>query len=155
DEALTRLRVQGERFAVFVLDLDRFKAVNDTLGHPIGDTLLTRVAQRLQNATRGIGTVARLGGDEFAILATVAGDPVPRYVALAERLRAAVADPYDIEGHHVITGTSIGIALAPDHGAEVDELLRNADLALYRAKTEARTGYCFFQPEMYDEARVL
>jgi len=146
---------QGESLAILCLDLDHFKSVNDTLGHPIGDALLTQVAQRLREVVGETDTVARLGGDEFAILWRIDDDPVPGLVALAQRLLAIIAAPYDVEGHHVVIGTSIGIAVAPDNGAEVHELLRNADLALYRAKTERNTGYCFFKAEMYDEARVL
>src|SRR6266851_3058176 len=155
DEALTRLRQDGERFCILVLDLNRFKGVNDTLGHPIGDVLLTQVAQRLREMVGESDTVARLGGDEFAILRRIDDDPIPGLVAVAQRLLAIIAAPYDVEGHHVVIGTSIGIAVAPDNGAAVHELLRNADLALYRAKTERNTGYCFFKAEMYDEARVL
>jgi len=155
DEALVRLRQDGQRFCILVLDLNRFKAVNDTLGHPIGDALLVQVAQRLHNAVRDSDTVARLGGDEFAILRSIKENSDQEQVALAERLLATIAAPYNIEGHHVVIGTSIGIAMAPDNGTEVDELLRDADLALYRAKAEANSGYCFFQSEMYDEARVL
>jgi len=155
DEARARLRQDGERFSILVLDLNRFKAVNDTLGHPIGDALLMQVAQRLRDVVGASDTVARLGGDEFAILRTINDDPIQGQVALAERLLATIAAPYDVEGHRVIIGTSIGIATALDNGTEVHELLRDADLALYRAKADANTGYCFFRTEMYDEARAL
>jgi diguanylate cyclase (GGDEF)-like protein len=154
DEALARLRHDGEKFGVLVLDLNRFKAVNDTLGHPIGDALLVQVAQRLGDIVRKTDTVARLGGDEFAILTAIDGDPVQGLTALAERLLVAIAAPYQIEDHHAVVATSVGIAIAPDNGTEAADLLRNADLALYRAKTGAM-GYCFFQTEMYDQARVL
>ena len=154
DEALARMRLDGKKFCVLVLDLNRFKAVNDTLGHPIGDALLVQVARRLCEVAGKVDTVARLGGDEFAILSAIEDDSVEGQVALAERLLTAIAAPFDIEDHHVVVATSVGIAIAPDHGAEVHELLRNADLALYRAKADAK-GYCFFQSEMYDQARVL
>ena len=155
DEALDRLRKHGERFCLIMLDLDRFKGVNDTLGHPVGDALLVQVAQRLRTVVHETDTVARLGGDEFAILRPIKHDPIRAQAALAQRLLATIAAPYQVETHDVVIGTSIGIAIAPDHGNEVHELLRNADLALYRAKAERQAGYCFFEPQMYDEARVL
>ena len=155
DEALGRLRRRGEKFCILLLDLDRFKSVNDTLGHPVGDLLLKQVAERLRSAVRETDTIARLGGDEFGVLAPVEHDHLQEQAALTERLLAAIAQPYDVEDHYVVTGGSIGIAVAPEDGTDVHELLRNADLALYRAKAEGKTGYCFFQTEMYEEARVL
>jgi diguanylate cyclase (GGDEF)-like protein/PAS domain S-box-containing protein len=145
DEALVRLRRQGSRFTIFMLDLDLFKTVNDSLGHPVGDQLLKVVADRLSACTRAIDTVARLGGDEFAILATADDDQRQAAIATANRLLEAVAAPYDVEGHQLNIGTSIGIALAPQHGADVDQLVKNADLALYKAKSEGRDAYRFFE----------
>jgi diguanylate cyclase (GGDEF)-like protein/PAS domain S-box-containing protein len=142
EQSLTR----GEEFAVLFIDLDRFKGVNDTLGHPVGDALLCAVTKRLQLAVRGIDTVARLGGDEFAIIAL--GASPSEATELAAKIISSVAESFDILGHQVVIGTSIGIAIAPTDGTEPDQLLRNADMALYRAKAEGRGMYHFFQPEM-------
>lgn len=155
EEALARLRRHGSRFTIFMLDLDLFKTVNDSLGHPIGDELLKVVAGRLSACIRDTDTVARLGGDEFAILATADdGDQREAAIATANRLLGAVAAPYDLDGHHVNIGTSIGIALAPEHGADVDQLVKNADLALYKAKSEGRDAYRFFEDAMGVEVRT-
>ena len=128
------------------LDLDHFKTVNDTLGHPIGDELLSAVAERLQRVVRGTDTMARLGGDEFAVVQTGARPTDASELAAAHR--RGDLRPYDIDGHQVIIGTSIGIAIAPNDGNDPDQLLRNADMALYRAKADGRGTYRFFEPEM-------
>jgi len=154
EDAIARLRRRNEGFSVFVFDLDLFKAVNDSLGHPVGDALLKAVAQRLRMATRETDAVARLGGDEFAILQTVHTDQKESAVVLANRLLRTICAPYEIEGHQIVIGISIGIASAPDHGDDADQLLKNADLALYRAKSEGRNGYRFFEIEMDAEARL-
>jgi diguanylate cyclase (GGDEF)-like protein len=133
--------------AVFVLDLDRFKEVNDTLGHGVGDALLKSVAQRLKSCTRGGTTVARIGGDEFAIIEHVS-DAGKEATALAMRLLKAVSAPYELGEHRVIVGTSIGIAVSPADGHDPEQLLKSADLALYRSKSDGRNRYCFFEPEM-------
>jgi len=155
EEALARLRRHGSRFTVFMLDLDLFKTVNDSLGHPIGDELLKVVARRVAGCIRDTDIVARLGGDEFAVLATADGDD-QREVAIvtAGRLLEAVATPYELDGHHLQIGTSIGIALAPEHGADVEQLMKNADLALYKAKSEGRDAYRFFEDAMGIEVRT-
>jgi diguanylate cyclase (GGDEF)-like protein/PAS domain S-box-containing protein len=153
DEALARLRRGGERFSVFMIDVDRFKGVNDSLGHPVGDALLKAAAQRLRAAIRETDTVARFGGDEFAILQTQTADQKEAAVALANRVLATINEPYDLDGHRVSIGTSIGIALAPNDGASADELLKNADLALYRVKAAGRNAFRFFEPKMETEAR--
>jgi diguanylate cyclase (GGDEF)-like protein/PAS domain S-box-containing protein len=153
EEALARLRRHGNRFTVFMLDLDLFKTVNDSLGHPVGDELLKVVAGRLSACIRETDTVARLGGDEFAILATADGDQREAAIATANRLLGAVAAPCDLDGHHVNIGTSVGIALAPEHGTDVDQLVKNADLALYKAKSEGRDAYRIFEDAMGVEVR--
>jgi diguanylate cyclase (GGDEF)-like protein/PAS domain S-box-containing protein len=135
------------RLAVLMLDLDRFKEINDTLGHPAGDALLKAIAQRLTGCVREGDTVARLGGDEFAVVETVT-DPATEGAALAERIQEAMSAPFDVNGHQVVMGTSIGIAVFPGDGNDPDQLLKNADLALYRAKGEGRGIYRFFEPEM-------
>jgi diguanylate cyclase (GGDEF)-like protein/PAS domain S-box-containing protein len=154
EEALARLRRHGSRFTIFMLDLDLFKTVNDSLGHPVGDELLKVVASRVAGCIRDTDTVARLGGDEFAVLATIDGDQREAAIATAGKILGAVSAPYDIEGHHLHIGTSIGIALAPEHGADVEALLRNADLALYKAKSEGRDAYRFFEDAMGVEVRT-
>ena len=135
----------GGGFALLWIDLDRFKEVNDTLGHPVGDALLKGVAKRLRAALRDCDIVARLGGDEFAILQANAGRA--QATKLAKRLIRALAEPHQVLGHRVIAGASIGIALAPKNGFNPEELMKNADLALYSAKTSGRCTHAFFRPE--------
>ncbi len=138
---------RDERRAVLYLDLDRFKNVNDTLGHHIGDELLKVVASRLRGCVREGDMVARVGGDEFAIIQMHIARPIDTEI-LARRLCSAVKAPYEIEGHEVVVDTCIGIAIAPDDGAEPNEILRNADMALYGAKAEGPGTYRFFEPKM-------
>jgi diguanylate cyclase (GGDEF)-like protein len=145
---LALLRVQrGENFGVLCLDLDHFKGVNDTLGHPIGDVLLKAVADRLRNCVVEGDTVARLGGDEFAIIRVDVERPEDVNV-LAVKLVEALSAPYELEGNQIIVSTSVGIALAPDDGTSPDQLLKNADMAMYRAKADGRGTHRFFEPEM-------
>ncbi|MEA3042072.1 MAG: hypothetical protein QOC65_1561 [Sphingomonadales bacterium] len=137
---------------LFLIDLDRFKNVNDTLGHPIGDALLKQVAQRLVTVLGDKGQVGRLGGDEFE--AVLPGrDDNGSLAALAARLIQQVSMPYMIEGHNISIGASVGIAIAPPVGSCADALIRNADLALYAAKSAGRGTFCFFAPEMHSEAQ--
>jgi len=145
-QALARTR-RGETVAAHLLDLDRFKTVNDTLGHPAGDKLLRMAAERLRSVAREVDTVARMGGDEFAIVQSALSQPSDA-TALALRIIEEVSKPYDIDGQHVIIGTSVGIAIGPADGSEADQLLRNADLALYRAKEDGRGTFRFFEPGM-------
>lgn len=145
--ALAGLSRNGRSLAVLILDLDRFKEVNDTLGHPVGDALLKVVADRLRACVREATTVARLGGDEFAIVEDVT-DAGTEAVALAERIHQTLSVPFDLGDHQVAIGASIGIALAPGDGLDCDEIVKNADLALYRAKSEGRAKHRFFEPEM-------
>ncbi len=146
DRALAQIG-RGHGFAVLCLDLDKFKPVNDTLGHPVGDKLLQAVGERLSACVREVDTVARLGGDEFAIVqADIAG---PQDAGkLAARIVEAVSRPFELDGHRVTIGTSIGIAVAPDDGHDQDTLLKNADIALYRAKSEGRGVFRSFEPGM-------
>jgi diguanylate cyclase (GGDEF)-like protein len=150
---LAQMRRSGEQFSVLMLDLDRFKTVNDSLGHPAGDSLLEEVARRLRKTTREVDCVARLGGDEFAVLQVPEKDQKDGVVALAKRILGAITQPYDLDGRKVILETSIGIALAPQDGSDADALIKNADLALYRAKSEGRNRYCFFEAAMQAQAR--
>ena len=137
----------NQKFAVLCLDLDDFKSVNDTLGHPLGDNLLCQVADRLRNCLREGDRVARLGGDEFAILQASTIEPA-EITSLMARLIEVIGAPFDLEGHQVVVGVSIGVALAPTDAADPDQLLKLADMALYRAKAEGRGTYRFFEPEM-------
>jgi diguanylate cyclase (GGDEF)-like protein len=151
-EAGARLRRRGEAFTVFMLDLDRFKDVNDSLGHPAGDALLQEMARRLRSSLRESDVLARLGGDEFAILQSGEGTQRIEAVALAARIIEIVARPFELDGRKVSIGTSVGIALAPEDGFEPDELLKKADLALYRTKSLGRNGFNFFDAAMTAEA---
>ncbi len=138
---------RGENLAVLCLDLDHFKSVNDTLGHPIGDELLKLVADRLRGCTREPDTIARLGGDEFAIIMTQMHQPTDASV-LARRIRESIIRPYQVDGHQIVSDISIGISIAPIDSAEPDQLLKNADMALYDAKADGRGTYRFFEAEM-------
>jgi diguanylate cyclase (GGDEF)-like protein len=146
-QAIARTRREGRTVAVLCLDLDRFKEVNDTLGHPIGDLLLKAVAGRLLDNLREVDTAARLGGDEFAIALAGLDEPTGAD-ALARRLLAALAEPYHVDGHEVVVGASIGIAIWPVDGDDPERLLKCADLALYRAKTDGRGTFHFFEKGM-------
>jgi diguanylate cyclase (GGDEF)-like protein/PAS domain S-box-containing protein len=141
----------GNQFAVLYLDIDEFKSVNDSLGHLIGDELLKSVAVTLRQCVGPSDFVARLGGDEFAIIQT-AVKTVADVTDLVARVFEAIRQPYECLGHQVTTDTSIGIALAPQHGADFDHVLKNADLAMYAAKAAGRRTHRFFEPEM--DARV-
>jgi diguanylate cyclase (GGDEF)-like protein len=148
DAALESYNSTGVGYSIIIFDLDLFKSINDSLGHPVGDALLKAVATRLQGLTRETDTVGRIGGDEFAILHIAAGDQREDAADLAKRLLEVIGAPYEIEGHHIVIGTSMGIAMAPHHGTDNEILLRNADLALYRAKSDGRNSYRFFKLEM-------
>ncbi|MEO5362187.1 MAG: EAL domain-containing protein [Magnetococcus sp. DMHC-8] len=149
---LVRAQRQDHRVALMFIDLDRFKWVNDTLGHAAGDELLREVSSRLQSCLRKSDTVARMGGDEFtAILPDMARGPFAERVA-GEVLSQLVA-PFTLCGQEVSISGSIGIAIYPDDAATLDELLRNADTAMYRAKSAGRNGYRFFTPDMHAEAQ--
>jgi diguanylate cyclase (GGDEF)-like protein len=153
--ALARAGRTAEQIAVLFIDLDGFKNINDSLGHGAGDRLLTMVAERLVNATRGCDTVARLGGDEFAVLLeSVNGDDDA--VQVAERIAEAMQHPFILDSVEVFVGASMGIARANDaHSvkAAADELLRNADVAMYRAKSAGKGRWAIFQPHMHELAR--
>jgi len=136
-----------EIVAVHHLDLDQFKAVNDTFGHPAGDKLLKLVADRLRGIVRASDTIARMGGDEFVIVHAPIKDP-SEATSLAEQIIRSISEPFDIDGHQAVIGASIGVAVGPGDGLRPDKLLRNADLALYRAKGDGRGVFRFFQPAM-------
>lgn len=153
--ALVRAGRTAERIAVLFIDLDGFKNINDSLGHGAGDRLLTMVADRLVNATRGCDTVARLGGDEFAVLLENVDDDEDA-VQVAERVAEAMLHPFMLNTVEVFVGASMGIARAMDADtvqAAADELLRNADVAMYRAKAAGKARWAIFQPHMHELAR--
>ncbi len=151
-EMLSRLKRNGTGLAVHCIDIDNFKTVNDTLGHPVGDLLLQAVAGRLRDALRHEDLVARLGGDEFAILQTDITQ-ASEVANLAARILGVLGEPFDLDGNIVTAGASIGIAIAPGDGDESDQLLKNADMALYRAKGEGKGTFRFFEAEMDARAR--
>jgi diguanylate cyclase (GGDEF)-like protein/PAS domain S-box-containing protein len=153
DQRLAELRRRGGACAVLCLDLDRFKAVNDTLGHLAGDALLREIAHRIRATLRGEDTVARLGGDEFAVLLHQCED-ADRVILVAQRLIEVVQAPVVLGAQQAEVGVSIGIALTPQHGDEAETLFRRADLALYRAKAEGRNTFRFFEPAMDEEAEA-
>jgi diguanylate cyclase (GGDEF)-like protein len=138
---------RGEQLAVLYIDIDEFKSVNDSLGHPAGDELLKAVASRLRSCIRETDFVARLGGDEFAIVQTGIKQPSD-VVELVKRIYEAIREPHECLGHRIATDASIGIALAPNDGTELDQLLKCADLAMYGAKADGRRTYRFFEPQM-------
>jgi len=146
DEAILRTR-RGGLFALHLLDLDRFKAVNDTLGHPAGDRLLQAVAARLLVGLRETDTFARLGGDEFAILQAPIRAP-EEATGLAQRLIGLIRAPFEIDGHPISVGLSVGIGIAPQDGQDGEQLLKCVDMALYRAKADGRGVYRLFDAEM-------
>jgi diguanylate cyclase (GGDEF)-like protein len=146
EQALAQVS-HDERLAVLSVDLDCFKEVNDTLGHPAGDRLLQEVAIRLRGSVNEGDTVARLGGDEFAVIHLGANRPED-VLTLADRIVQLLSDPFEIDGHEISVGTSVGIAMAPADGACADELLKHVDIALYRAKADGRRTYRFFEPAM-------
>jgi len=146
EQAFNRAK-RGEKVAAHFLDLDYFKNVNDTLGHAAGDKLLKMVAERLRAVARDADIIARMGGDEFAILQTDVAQPADAG-CLARRVIDSISRPYEIDGQQVIIGTSVGISIGPGDGQNPEALMRNADLALYRAKEDGRGAFRFFEPEM-------
>ena len=152
-EVLAKRSLSGGLVGTLCLDLDNFKLVNDTLGHPAGDALLEAVAGRIESVMRTDDTAARLGGDEFAVLVSNTKSP-EELALLAQRLIDVVSEPYLLAGQSVTIGMTIGIAVSPGDGDDADRLLRNADLALYRAKAEGRGGFRFFEAEMDRRAQA-
>ncbi|HEX4193641.1 MAG TPA: diguanylate cyclase, partial [Stellaceae bacterium] len=147
DEMLQHTRRSSDKMAVLMLGLDNFKAVNDTLGHGVGDKLLRSVAKRLRSTLREEDTLARLNSDEFAIVQSGLARPEDA-VLLARRLLGAIGEPYLLDGHSVVIGASIGIAMAPGDGEESEKLLKHADMALSRAKNDSRGTFSFFESGM-------
>jgi diguanylate cyclase (GGDEF)-like protein len=152
EQALKRVR-RGQMIAVMCLDLDHFKNVNDTLGHVVGDKLLCAAADRLKDVVRETDMIARLGGDEFAVLQSGLDKPESAG-SFAQRIITAINQPYDLDGHQVVVSTSVGIAIAPNDGTSTEQLLRNADMALYRAKSDGRATFRYFEPEMDEQLQT-
>ena len=151
DEALQHLG-QCDDIAVMSLDIDRFKAVNDTLGHPVGDELLKIVSKRLNSCVRACDTIARLGSDEFGIVQVGASQPEDA-TKLAQRICDVIKRPFDIDGHEAVVGASIGISIAPGDGKDPDLLLKNADMALYGAKQDGSGSFRFFETGMDSDVK--
>lgn len=152
EKILAAPRVENRACAVFLLDLDRFKQVNDTMGHPAGDALLKQVADRLRSTVGDGGRVGRLGGDEFQVV--IPGRVSREHLGyLASRIIESLSQPYSIEGSRVTIGASIGVALAPDDGSTSEQLIRNADLALYAAKDGGRGRHHFYAQDLHSDAQ--
>ncbi len=147
-EGLAALPTSGGSLALLCLDLDHFKSVNDTLGHPVGDEMLSVVARRLEQAVGDAGTIARLGGDEFAILLSGLDGTPGGAECMARRIGKTLSEPLVVEGHVINTGMSMGIAIALRDAWSGDQLMKCADLALYRAKAEGRATYRFYEADM-------
>jgi diguanylate cyclase (GGDEF)-like protein len=152
-QAIARAKRGGKGFAVLYLDLDHFKDVNDTLGHPVGDELLKSVAARLLSQAREIDTVARFGGDEFAVVVADIGEPADAAI-LADTLIKALGDPFSIGGSEIRTGASVGISVYGADQPDAETLMSQADVALYRAKGEGRGDYRFFTDAMDTEVQT-
>jgi diguanylate cyclase (GGDEF)-like protein len=150
---LSAARRRESHIALHLIDLDRFKTINDTLGHPVGDKLLIEVASRLRAVIRPGDMITRFGGDEFVIVQTRA-EHRQDAETLAQRIVKAIADPFEIDGHRIDIGASIGIALASADGTDVDQLLKKADMALYAAKRGGRGNHQFFAAEMEEAIQV-
>ena len=153
DKMLAATRHGGKSCAVLFIDLDQFKQVNDTLGHPCGDQLLCAVSDRLRKIVRDTDVVARFGGDEFVVFQSPIKHP-REASALAKNIVKWLEEPYEIDGHHVVIGASIGIAITPNEAITADHLLKNADMALYRAKSDGRGTWRFFEPDMAVKAQA-
>jgi diguanylate cyclase (GGDEF)-like protein len=152
EAASKRVKRNGGSVTVMMIDLDKFKVVNDTLGHPAGDKLLVEVGKRLRSTVRETDILARLGGDEFAVIQEDAPNPREAAIALALRIIDAISQPFDLNGNRASLGTSIGVVLAPEHEIEPEGLLKRADLALYDAKSSGRNDFRFFRSELLEVA---
>ena len=159
EQALLAARREGGRLAILFFDMDRFKCVNDELGHHVGDLLLTEIASRLSGSARVSDIIARLGGDEFVMVLTGLGEQARDLVEqIVSKISERLAQPYLLDGHTVHSSSSIGIALFPEHGEDIEQLTRHADLAMYHAKEGGRGIFCFYDDSMnsgHSERRAL
>jgi len=153
ERTLQRVK-RGGKASVLCLDLDNFKAINDTLGHSVGDALLCAVSERLRDLAGDSDLVSRTGGDEFSIVLSGAEEPPAAAATLAAHIVEALSVPFELGDHHVVIGASVGVAIAPDDGDNADQLLKNADMALYRAKGDGRARFHFFESEMDVKAQA-
>ncbi|MCP5396446.1 MAG: EAL domain-containing protein [Sphingomonadaceae bacterium] len=151
EKILSAPQLMQRECSVFLLDLDRFKQVNDTLGHPAGDALLKQVSQRLERVVGKLGRVGRLGGDEFQVIIPGRQER-DRLAALAQEIIQTLSQPYSIEGQRVVIGASVGISICPEHGDNSEAIIRNADLALYAAKDGGRGRYFFYANDLHSAA---
>src|SRR5207244_1541064 len=147
-----RKAASGQQFALLYIDIDEFKGINDSLGHHVGDELLKAVATRLRGCIRETDLIARLGGDEFAVIQTGVNG-ISDVLEFVTRIYEAIRQPYQCLGHHLSTDASIGIVMAPQDGTNLDQLIKNADLAMYGAKADGRRTYRFFEREMDASAK--
>jgi diguanylate cyclase (GGDEF)-like protein len=145
---------RGGNASVLCLDLDNFKTINDTLGHSVGDALLRAVSERLRDLVGDRDLISRTGGDEFSIVQSGTEEPMAAAATLASRIVEALGVPFELDHHHVVIGASVGVAIAPDDGDNADQLLKNADMALYRAKEDGRARFHFFESEMDVKAQA-
>lgn len=152
NEAITRCRRNNERAALLFIDLDRFKTINDTLGHDFGDELIRQVAIRIRREIRETDLVARLGGDEFTVLLTEMKDEFHASL-VAKNIIARLSQPFSLDGHDIHSGASIGITMCPNDGLDSNTLLKNADMAMYEAKDQGRNTFRFFTRQMTEQAR--
>lgn len=152
DQALSQVTRAGDRLALLFIDMDRFKLINDSLGHDVGDQLLLEIARRLRASVRSSDIVARLGGDEFVVALPGSGDD-DAIARMAEKLRQELSAPYNLRARLLHSSPSIGIAIAPEHGTTVETLMRNADAAMYRAKDLGRNNFQFFDQALSERAR--
>jgi diguanylate cyclase (GGDEF)-like protein len=148
EAVIDEVRISGIPAAVFYIDLDHFKDVNDTLGHPVGDELIRNVTLRLSHTLRGGDLVARLGGDEFAVISSGIGNDVPKMMGLAQRIISAICAPYNVADQNIVIGASIGIAVIDKSCVGSADIMRYADMALYRAKNEGRNRACIYDAAM-------
>ncbi|MBI5626950.1 MAG: GGDEF domain-containing protein, partial [Nitrosomonadales bacterium] len=137
--------------ALMFIDLDKFKPVNDTFGHEVGDLLLKEVAKRLQDCVRGSDTASRLGGDEFVVLLLTIEEEQDA-VMVAEKIRHALNQPFELAGYSLHISSSIGVAVYPEHGGDEEQLVRNADIAMYHSKNSGRNNVKLYQPGMHEDS---
>ncbi len=152
NEAILRSQRNSSLTALLFIDLDRFKNVNDTLGHDLGDQLIRQVSERILSSIRKTDVAARLGGDEFTVLLNNVNDPLHASI-IAKNINARLSEPFNLEGHEIYSGGSIGITICPVDGDDSNTLLKNADMAMYEAKELGRNRFRFFTPEMTEQAQ--